>query len=90
MKRFLKYPIIFMFLNILNSNAQAISNQAGYYRFRVGAFEVTALSDGTVPVDAHQLLHPDDPARINKLLAEAYIESPAETSINAYLIKSGS
>lgn len=90
MKRFFKYPIIFIFLNILNSNAQVINNQAGYYRFQVGTFEVTALSDGTVPVDAHQLLHPEDPARINKLLAEAFIESPAETSINAYLIKSGS
>src|SRR3546814_1963087 len=32
------------------------AQQSGVYRYRLGDFEITALSDGTVPLDVHVLL----------------------------------
>ena len=82
-----QYFIVITILISVNSQGQAITKQADYYRLKIGDFEVTALSDGTIPVDAHKLLHPKDPQVIDKLLTDAFIENAVETSINAYLIK---
>jgi len=57
------------------------------YRFRVGEIRVTALSDGTVPQDLHQLLQRTTPARIDALLERNFQSNPVEASINAYLIE---
>ena len=59
------------------------------YRFRVGEIRVTALSDGTVPQDLHQLLQRTTPARIDALLERNFQSNPVEASINAYLVASG-
>lgn len=60
----------------------------GYYRMMLGDFEVTALSDGTVRLPMHELLHlPADEART--LFEDAYLDVPVETSVNAYLINTG-
>lgn len=67
--------------------AQSKPAQAGYYRTMVGQVEVIALSDGTVPVDAHMLL--GNSADIDSLLKNAYLKPMVETSINAYLINNG-
>jgi glyoxylase-like metal-dependent hydrolase (beta-lactamase superfamily II) len=60
----------------------------GIYRLKVGAFEVTVLSDGNLPFEAH--LFSGDPARAQKLLADAFVpkERPT-TSVNAWLINTG-
>jgi len=63
-------------------------SQAGFYRFKVGAIDVTALSDGTVPLDVKVLTHVDPAAR-DALLAQAFIASPVDASVNAFLISIG-
>ena len=61
-------------------------NQPGYYRMQVGDFLVTALSDGTIPQDADQLLTHTGAGEVDRLLQLHDLPSPVETSVNAYLI----
>ena len=61
----------------------------GVYRFNVGAMRVSALSDGTLPLDLHQILRGITPEQMDSLLAESFAKNPLETSINAYVIESG-
>ncbi len=63
---------------------------AGIYRFMIGTARVTALSDGSVPINLHDLLRGMTPAQIDEHLARAYVSNPLEASINAFLIESGS
>jgi glyoxylase-like metal-dependent hydrolase (beta-lactamase superfamily II) len=60
----------------------------GYYRFMLGHFEVTALSDGTVDLPVDQLLH-EPAAKTVAALNHAFQKTPQETSDNAYLINTG-
>ncbi|MFZ6694052.1 MBL fold metallo-hydrolase [Undibacterium sp. SXout20W] len=61
----------------------------GFFRFTLGDFEVTALSDGTVDLPVDKLLQ-QAPEKTKKELAELYLGVPTETSVNAYLINTGS
>lgn len=72
------------------SVAQRRAQVPGVYRYRVGDFEVTALSDGTVPQDLHVLLQGASPAEIDKMLHHAFLSNPVEASITAFLIDTGS
>jgi len=64
-------------------------NQApGWYRMPLGDFEVTALSDGTVSLPWDKLLQAPA-ARIQAALAQQYLKAPIETSVNGYLINTG-
>ena len=69
---------------------QIKTSQPGYYRMMLGDFEVTALSDGTVELPFTQLLTNTTAARVRSALAKAYLKDPVETSVNAYLINTGS
>ena len=60
----------------------------GFYRFKVGAFEVTALSDGTVDLDP-KLFAGADPAEAGRLLACNFAGAAARSSVNAYLVNTG-
>lgn len=62
----------------------------GVYRYRLGDFQITALSDGTVPQDLHKLLTGTTPQEVDQLLEQSFQQSPVELSINAYLIDTGS
>ncbi|WP_330961067.1 MBL fold metallo-hydrolase [Photobacterium sp. 53610] len=55
-------------------------------RYQVGDAQVIALSDGSLPLDVHQLLNGASEAEINSRLAYAFRTNPHETSINAYLV----
>lgn len=59
-----------------------------YYRSMLGAFEVTALSDGTIklPVDKI-LMEPEQKTR--EVLAKSFLLAPLETSVNVYLVNTG-
>lgn len=57
------------------------------YRFAVGKARVTALSDGTVAIDLHQLLRGTTAAQTDAALARGFLRNPVEASINAYLIE---
>ena len=67
----------------------AVIDQPGFYRFKVGQYEVVALSDGTVPLDAEQLLKNNVPGKVTRLLSAAYLNNPIEISINEFLVNIG-
>ena len=62
----------------------------GYYRVMLGKFQVTALSDGTFDMPVDKLLQGMKPAAINKMLAKHFESSPLQTSVNAFLVNTGS
>ncbi|MFY0570080.1 MBL fold metallo-hydrolase [Archangium lansingense] len=70
--------------------AQARAQAPGVYRYRLGDFQVTALSDGSVPQDLHELLRGTSPAEVDKMLHHAFLSNPVEASITAFLIDTGS
>lgn len=63
---------------------------AGIYAFNLGKFRITALSDGTLPLDLHPLLRGISPKQIDAMLQRGFARNPLETSINAYLVDTGS
>ncbi len=70
--------------------APMVKSQApGYYRMMLGDFEVTALSDGTVGLEVEKLLTSTTPAQTKRALGRAFIKDPVETSVNAYLVNTG-
>ncbi len=60
----------------------------GFYRTMLGDFEITALSDGTVDLDVARLLA-EPAAKTDAALAKAFVKGPLETSVNAYLVNTG-
>lgn len=62
----------------------------GWYRLQLGSFEVTALNDGTVALHPHQLLKNVQPSEVRAALARSFEEDPTVTSVNAYLVNTGS
>jgi glyoxylase-like metal-dependent hydrolase (beta-lactamase superfamily II) len=72
------------------ASAPQVKTQApGYYRIMVGDFEVTALSDGTFQAPLDKLLTNTTPAKTDKALATAFLHNPVETSVNGFLINTG-
>ena len=61
----------------------------GWYRMMLVDFEVTALSDGTVPLPWDKIMNAPA-ARIQAALARQYLKAPLETSVNGYLVNTGS
>jgi glyoxylase-like metal-dependent hydrolase (beta-lactamase superfamily II) len=61
----------------------------GFYRMMLGDFEITALSDGTIPLPMDKLLTNTSPAKVKKALDRWYLKEPVDTSVNAYLINTG-
>ena len=71
--------------------APMVKTQApGYYRMMLGDFELTALSDGTVKLPVKDLLTNTTPGKVDAALKRAFIAHPVETSVNAFLINTGS
>lgn len=60
----------------------------GFYRTMLGDFEVTVLNDGTVELAVEKLLKAA-PAKVGKALAQSFLKTPLETSVNAYLVNTG-
>lgn len=60
-----------------------------FYRIMVGDFEITALSDGTIDLPMNKLLNQDS-RKTDQALARAFEHNPLETSVNTYLINTGS
>ncbi len=73
-----------------HAGAPQIKSQApGYYRMTLGDFEITALNDGTFQAPLDKLLTNTTPAKIDKALALAFLKDPVETSVNGFLINTG-
>ena len=76
--------------SVARADAPVVGTQApGFYRVMLGDFEVTALSDGTLPLDADKVLTGTTPAQVDKALAQFYLKSPVEASFNAFLVNTG-
>jgi glyoxylase-like metal-dependent hydrolase (beta-lactamase superfamily II) len=61
----------------------------GYYQMMLGDFEITVLSDGTAELPVGKLLTNVTPAQVTKALARSYLKEPLETSVNGFLINTG-
>lgn len=68
----------------------ATSAAPGYYRVMLGDFEVTALSDGVVALPVDKLLTNTQPEKTIKALQKYHLSTPTATSVNGYLINTGS
>jgi glyoxylase-like metal-dependent hydrolase (beta-lactamase superfamily II) len=69
--------------------APMVKTQApGFYRMMLGDFEVTALYDGSFDLPVDKLLK-EPPARTNAALAKHFQKLPVETSVNAFLVNTG-
>jgi glyoxylase-like metal-dependent hydrolase (beta-lactamase superfamily II) len=80
-----------MLVSAAHGGAPMARTQApGYYRMMLGDFEITALSDGTLALPMATLLTNTTPARVDKALARAFLADPLETSVNGYLVNTGS
>ncbi len=76
-------------LSTLAAGPMVKTQAPGYYRMMLGDFEVTAISDGTVKLPMKDLLNAPA-AKIDAALKKNFIAYPVETSVNAYLINTGS
>jgi glyoxylase-like metal-dependent hydrolase (beta-lactamase superfamily II) len=76
--------------SLLAKSPMQKSQTPGYYRMMLGQFEVTALHDGMLDLDAALLCGISEP-EIQNLLKRAFIDDPHKipTSTNAYLINTG-
>jgi glyoxylase-like metal-dependent hydrolase (beta-lactamase superfamily II) len=84
--------LAFTFLSpTAHAEAPMVKTQApGYYRMMVGDFEVTALSDGTVKLPMLKLLAASTPEALAEALKKGYLKEMVETSVNGYLVNTGS
>jgi len=70
--------------------APAVKVQApGYYRMTLGDFEITALSDGVLPLPVGKLLTNTTPQRVDDALKRAFLKDPVPTSVNAFVVNTG-
>ena len=60
----------------------------GFYRMMLGDFEVTVLNDGKIDLPMDKLMH-QKPEKTNKTLDYNFLKSPTETSVNAFLVNTG-
>lgn len=63
--------------------------ETGYYTFKLGTYEITVISDGTVPQDLHVLLKGAPQQTVDGLLNQVHLHNPVEASINVFLINTG-
>jgi glyoxylase-like metal-dependent hydrolase (beta-lactamase superfamily II) len=60
-----------------------------FYRMKLGAFDVVALSDGIFELPSDKLLVDDEPGNVKRLLDKAHLATVVPTSVNAFLIDTG-
>ncbi|MGI4880997.1 MAG: MBL fold metallo-hydrolase [Janthinobacterium lividum] len=70
--------------------AGAAGTQApGFFRWRLGAFEITAINDRTAMAPMDRVLHGAQPGEIAAAYARDFLPLPVETSHNQFLINTG-
>lgn len=76
-----------MLLYTSGLSAQSTLEQPGYYRVQVGEFEVTAVSDGTVPINLREILTNVKTTTIDSLVSYNYQTHMEEASVNTFLMR---
>jgi glyoxylase-like metal-dependent hydrolase (beta-lactamase superfamily II) len=61
----------------------------GFYRIMLGRFEIIALHDGTIDLEAGKLLTRTTPEQVQKSLEASFQGPVIPASVNAYLINTG-
>src|SRR3954452_22603929 len=69
---------------------QVRTQAPGYYRMMLGDFEITAVSDGTVPLDFAKIMTNSTPEEVRALFARGREPLPVDVSINSFLVHTGS
>ena len=69
---------------------QQKSQAPGYYRMMLGDFEITALSDGTFPLKASEVITGIAPKDLDAALSRSFLSDTIEESVNGFLINTGS
>jgi glyoxylase-like metal-dependent hydrolase (beta-lactamase superfamily II) len=84
-------PFALLLLPLLLHAAAPIAGHdaPGFSRLMVGRFEVTTLTDGTFNFPAKDLLTNIPAADLDEALSKAFLSSPYQMSINAFLINTG-
>lgn len=91
--------ILLLFFTVLSARSNQVKAQTaddartqapGYYRVKVGTYEITALSDGTMLMPVDQLLQGAKAGEVAAAFKSNFETLPAETSMNCYLINTGS
>jgi len=73
------------------AGAPQVKTQApGWYRMMLGDIEVTALFDGTLDLQPKQLLTDTTPKEVGELLDKRFQKDVVPTSVDGYLINTGS
>jgi len=78
----------------VTTGAQAAAPMAkgqapGYFQMMLGDFEVTTLSDGTADLTVGKLLTHTTPTKVAAALKRSYLKDPVQTSVNGFLINTG-
>ncbi|HEX7865060.1 MAG TPA: MBL fold metallo-hydrolase [Variovorax sp.] len=83
--------LMLSFSSVAQAGAPQVKTQApGFYRTMLGDFEVTALFDGTIDLEPKKLLTNTTQAQVGKLLDQSFEKDTVPTSVNGYLINTGS
>jgi glyoxylase-like metal-dependent hydrolase (beta-lactamase superfamily II) len=61
----------------------------GFYRTELGDFEITTILDGVLMLDPLALLTNTKPEHVTEMLAKQFLKTPVETSVNTFLINTG-
>ncbi|CVI24564.1 exported hypothetical protein [Agrobacterium fabacearum CFBP 5771] len=61
----------------------------GFYRLKIGSAEVTALSDGTIPLPLSKLYTNTSQQHAQSVLSDAFLPESVPTSVNAFLVNTG-
>jgi len=72
---------------VVPSAGWAAQQAPGFYRFALGDFKVTVLSDGTAPRNVPNIM--SKPDEVREAYAAAHEALPVELSINCFLIDTG-
>jgi glyoxylase-like metal-dependent hydrolase (beta-lactamase superfamily II) len=73
------------------AEAPMVKTQApGYYRHMLGDFEITVLLDGTLKLPVLKLLTNAEPGQLKAALERGFLREQVETSLNTYLVNTGS
>ncbi len=77
-------------LSIARAQSPVINDATpGWYRMRVGQFEVTALADGTLELPVDKVFTKVSPGRIRSLLSRTYQSNEVTLTVNAFLVNTG-
>jgi glyoxylase-like metal-dependent hydrolase (beta-lactamase superfamily II) len=87
MKKYIKLTLLVIVTSLFLPNTKLYAQ--GFYRIKLGNFEVIALLDGVVPQNLDELLKGTQPGEIGKLMAAHSQTAIMSCSVNAYLINTG-